>query len=39
VSYVVNSFDFGESSSNAAIYRPRFVRVPYGVLPEPPNVK
>jgi hypothetical protein len=39
VSYVVNSFDFGESSSNASIYRPRFVRVPHGVLPEPPNVK
>ncbi|HEY1600355.1 MAG TPA: hypothetical protein VGG64_12175 [Pirellulales bacterium] len=36
VSYVVNSFDFGESSTNASIYRPRFVRVPASVLPEPP---
>ena len=36
VSYVVNSFDFGESSTNAAIYRPRFVRVPKSLLPEPP---
>ncbi len=36
VCYVVNSFDFGESSSDAAIYRPRFVRVPASVLPEAP---
>jgi len=36
VSYVVNSFDFGESSTNAAIYRPRFVRVPLSLLPEAP---
>jgi hypothetical protein len=35
VSYVVNSFDFAESSTNADIYRPRFVRVPVGVLPRP----
>jgi hypothetical protein len=35
VSYVVNSFDFGESSTNAGIYRPRFVRVPITILPEP----
>ena len=27
VSYVVNSFDFGESSTNAEIYRPRFIRL------------
>ena len=39
VTYVVNSFDFGESSSNAAIYRPRFVRVPASVLPEAPPSK
>ncbi len=37
VSYVVNSLDFGESSSNANIYRPRFVRVPLSLLPEPPS--
>jgi hypothetical protein len=36
VSYVVNSLDFGESSTNAAIYRPRFIRVPLSRLPEPP---
>jgi hypothetical protein len=28
VSYVVNSFDFGEACRNAGIYRPRFVWVP-----------
>ena len=27
ISYVVNSFDFGESSTNADIYRPRFIRL------------
>ena len=34
VSYVVNSLDFGESATNAAIYRPRFVRVPVALLPK-----
>jgi hypothetical protein len=34
VSYVVNSFDFAESSTNADIYRPRFVRVPVSLLAE-----
>jgi hypothetical protein len=33
VSYVVNSLDFGESATNADIYRPRFVRVPLTLLP------
>ncbi len=36
VSYVVNSFDFGESATNAGIYRPRFIRVPLSVLPTVP---
>ncbi len=39
VSYVVNSFDFGESATNAAIYRPRFVRVPVSSLPDAPPAK
>ncbi|HVU85959.1 MAG TPA: DUF4185 domain-containing protein [Pirellulales bacterium] len=39
VSYVVNSFDFGESATNANIYRPRFIRVPFSVLPEAPSAK
>ena len=38
VSYVVNSLDFGESATNAEIYRPRFVRVPLALLPRPPAV-
>ena len=36
VSYVVNSLDFGESATNAEIYRPRFVRVPVSRLPRAP---
>jgi hypothetical protein len=36
VSYVVNSLDFGESATNAEIYRPRFVRVPVALLPRAP---
>ncbi|MBX9790428.1 MAG: DUF5005 domain-containing protein [Pirellulales bacterium] len=38
VSYVVNSLDFGESATNADIYRPRFVRVPLDLLPAAPTV-
>jgi hypothetical protein len=37
VSYVVNSLDFGESATNADIYRPRFVRVPVALLPKAPQ--
>lgn len=32
VTYVVNSFDFGESATNADIYRPRFIRVPTALI-------
>jgi len=39
VSYVVNSLDFGESATNAEIYRPRFVRVPLALLPRAPAIK
>ena len=35
VSYVVNSMNFGESANNAAVYRPRFIRVPVSLLPPP----
>jgi len=38
VSYVVNSFDFGEGLTNAGIYRPRFIRMPASILPEPPRI-
>jgi hypothetical protein len=38
-SYVVNSFDFAESATNATIYRPRFVRVPMSLLTDVPSAK
>lgn len=37
VTYVVNSFDFGESATNADIYRPRFLRVPLSLLEPGPE--
>ena len=36
VSYCVNSTDFWHMLSDASIYRPRFIRVPLSLLPEPP---
>ncbi len=35
VTYAVNA-DFGRVFRDASLYRPRFVRVPLGLLPEPP---
>lgn len=32
ITYVVNSFDFGEAATNADIYRPRFIRVPLSLV-------
>lgn len=37
VSYVINSTDFGQIFRDASLYRPRFVRVPLEMLPEPPG--
>lgn len=37
VSYVINSSDFGQIFRDASLYRPRFVRVPVGELPEAPE--
>ena len=36
ISYCVNSTDFGQIFRDASLYRPRFIRVPLDMLPEPP---
>ena len=36
VTYIINSTEFGQIAADASLYRPRFVRVPLSLLPEPP---
>jgi hypothetical protein len=38
VSYVVNTGDIWQTLKDASVYRPRFIRVPLDLLPQPPVI-